>query len=126
MSTGRWGPSSPPGTTEQADAETALALARLCGGQVDDALSLWRHALALGRRHHHAATMFRAAAHLMASHPVRDYAEAHQLSDELPDWPREGVPSWVLGMALFFCATIHNCRGDRGRGEELSSGRSST
>jgi tetratricopeptide (TPR) repeat protein len=110
-----------PDSIERVHADLAFAHVLLMGGQFAEARALRLQALALARQHADAETLFRCAIFLVAVSAPQHWDDRVRLAEECAGWPRQGVSTQTLGLALWYCGMVQLAQGERAQAEELWS-----
>jgi hypothetical protein len=108
-----------PDSVERVYADLALAHTLLAGGQFAQALPLRLEALALARKHGDTEAMFNCAVYLLAVGAPRHWVERVRLAEECAGWPRQGVSTQTLALALWYCGMVQLAQAERAQAEEL-------
>jgi hypothetical protein len=91
----------------------------LFGGQLAHARASRLKALALARQHADTEAMFSCASYLLAVGAPQHRDERLRLADECAGWPRQGVSTQTLGLALWYCGMVQLTQGERAQAEEI-------
>jgi DNA-binding CsgD family transcriptional regulator len=78
-------------------------------------------ALALARQHRDTEALFSCALYLLAVGAPQHWDERVRLAEECAGWPRQGVSTQTLGLALWYCGMVQLAQGRRAQAEELWS-----
>jgi DNA-binding CsgD family transcriptional regulator len=117
----RAGRNADPDSIERVYADLAFAHALLTAGQPSQARTLRLKALELARQHGDAEAMFSCALYVLATGAPQHWDERVRLAEECAGWPRQGVSSQTLGLALWYCGMVQLAQGERAQAEELWS-----
>jgi DNA-binding CsgD family transcriptional regulator len=117
----RAGRNANPDSIERVHAYLALAHVLLMGGQLAQARALRLEALELARQHGDVEAMFSCALYLLATGAPQHWDERVRLAEECAGWPRQGVSTQTLGLALWYCGMVQLAQGQRAQAEELWS-----
>jgi DNA-binding CsgD family transcriptional regulator len=108
-----------PDSIERVHANLALATAWFTRGQFAQAHALRLEALALARHHADPEALFSSALALLLNPAPQHWEERVCLAEECAGWPRQGVSSHTLGLALWRCGMVQLAQGERTRAEDL-------